>query len=208
MALANLYPGLHFIVQISKPGAVNRMVPQQSACTSESLATPVSLSRSSSAPSSNGSGGIHQHFSSRVSIQHRTPGTPQPIQDAALYILRMQSPPPGDPPHSAQARIISELSAHIYALRHSGARLILVPQLLPEPGTVDPDVEAMVCVRDLSLLELANEQTMEMPALMDTLNGMRDNMGQLVVVNKFRSRNNAVVALEIRYQPYAARREP
>ena len=89
----------------------------------------------------------------------------------------------------------------------SRATLVLTARLLPESGTVDPDIEAAARVRDLSLLQLANEREMEMLELMDILNSVTDSMGRLVLVNKLRSRNTATVALEIRYQAYADRHE-
>ena len=103
-------------------------------------------------------------------------------------------------------RITAELSAHIGVLRASSrATLILIARLLPEPGTVDPNVEAIARVRDLSLLQMANEREIEMVELIDMLNGVRDSMGRLVVVNKLRSRNDATIAMEVRYQAYGDR---
>lgn len=108
------------------------------------------------------------------------------------------------PSESLPARIIAELRAHIGVLRASScATLVLTARLLPEPGTVDPDVEAIARLRDLSLLQLANEREMEMLELMDILNSVRDSMGRLVLVNKLRSRNNATVAFKVQYQAYA-----
>ena len=98
------------------------------------------------------------------------------------------------------------MSAHIGVLRASSrATLILIARLLPEPGTVDPNVEAIARVRDLSLLQMANEREIEMVELIDMLNGVRDSMGRLVVVNKLRSRNDATIAMEVRYQAYGDR---
>lgn len=112
------------------------------------------------------------------------------------------------PSDSVPARIIAELRAHIGVLRASScATLVLTARLLPEPGTVDPDVEAIARLRDLSLFQLANEREMEMLELMDILNSVRDSMGRLVLVNKLRSRNNAMVAFKVQYQAYADRHE-
>lgn len=170
------------------------------------LATPNSLSRASTpGPKSNE---MRQQLNCRITIQQRAPGTPQSVYDAAVYILRLPSPSPAMPSESLPARIIAELRAHIGVLRaSSGATLVLIARLLPEPGTVDPDVEAIARLRDLSLLQMANEREMEITELMEILNSVRDSMGRLVLVNKLRSRTNATVAFQVRYQAYADRHE-
>lgn len=143
-----------------------------------------------------------QQLSSRITVQKRSPGTPQTVE-AAVYVLRLPTPSPSMPSHSLPARIISELRAHLGVLRaNSTATLIITPPLLPEPGTVDADIEAIARVRDLSLLQLANERELEMSELVDMLNSVRDSMGRLVVVNKLQSRNNVTVALGVKYQAY------
>ncbi|KAI9736905.1 MAG: hypothetical protein M1818_005956 [Claussenomyces sp. TS43310] len=50
---------------------------------------------------------------------------------------------------------------------------------------------------------LWNEREVEMPELLDMLDSVRDSMGQLVVENKLRPRNNTMVALGNKYQAYA-----
>lgn len=128
----------------------------------------------------------------------------QTVHDAAVYILHMPSASPGVPAHSLLARTTSELRAHIGLLRtNSSARLVLIARLLPEPGTVDPYVETIARLRDLSLHQLANEREIEALEVIDMLNCVRDKTGRLMLVNKLRSRNNATGAFEIRYQAYA-----
>ena len=206
MALAELYPALHFIVQISEPGPSNGAIPLRQSMSNRAppLPTSASLGRASTPGPMNPKEMRQPQLSARITVQKRAPGTPQTINDAAVYILRLPSPSPGVPSHSLPAQIIAELRAHLSVLRASSyATLILTPRLLPEPGTVDPDVEAIARLRDLSLLQLANEREIEMAELVDILNSVRDSMGRLVVVNKLRSRNNATVALGVKYQAYA-----
>ena len=202
MALADLYPALHFIVQMSEPGP-SSIVPRQSVSGRGPLATPVSLTRAPT-PGPKTVGELRPQLSSRITVQQRTPGTLQSVYDAAVYILHLPSPSPGVPSHALPTRIIAELTAHIGVLRASSrATLVLTARLLPEPNTVDSDVEAVARLRDLSLLQLANEREIEIVELMDMLNSVRDGMGRLVLVNKLSSRNNATVAFEVRYQAYA-----
>lgn len=176
-------------------------VPRPSTSSRGPLATPTSLTGAST-PSAK-SGDMRPPISSRITVQQRAPGTPQSVYDAAVYILHLPSPSPGVPSYAIPARIIAELRAHIGVLRASArATLVLTVRLLPEPGTVDPDVEAIARLRDLSLFQLANEREIEMIELMDMINSVSDGMGRLVLVNKLSSRNNATVAFEIRYQSY------
>ncbi|MCJ1251841.1 hypothetical protein MMC30_009079 [Trapelia coarctata] len=205
MALADLYPALHFIVQISESGPSGH-VRQQSMPNSWPPASPTSFGRAPTPGPRPDE--MRQQLGSRITVQQRTPGTLQSVYDAAVYILRLPSPSPGVPSHLLPARIIAELRAHMGVLRaSSSATLVLTARLLPEPGTVDPDVEAIARLRDLSLLQLANEREIEVLELMDILNSVRDSMGRLVLVNKLRSHNNATVALEVRYQAYADRHD-
>lgn len=210
IVLAELYPALNFIVQMKEPGLNNGALPRRKSMSNRTppLPTPTSLSRASTPGAMNLKEMRQPQLGSRITVQKRTPGTPQTVNDAAVYILHLPSPSPGVPSHSLPAQIIAELRAHFSVLRASNyATLILAPRLLPEPGTVDPDVEAIARLRDLSLLQLANEREIEMAELVDILNSIRDSMGQLVVVNKLRSHNNATVALGVKYQAYANHHE-
>jgi hypothetical protein len=63
--------------------------------------------------------------------------------------------------------------AHFDALRDSRfARLVLIPRVLPESGTIDANVEVLACLHDPFFLQLANEQNMKMADLMAILNSM------------------------------------
>ena len=170
MALAEVYPALHFIVQMIEPGQnSNGMV----------------------------GAGNAEDVGGRIKVQKRMPAAVQVVKDAAVYILRLTTPSP-------PAQILAELSAHLGVLRANAlATLILAPPLLPEPGTVDLDVEAMARLRDLSRLQLTNECGLELDELIEMINSVHDSRGRLVVVNKLRSRNSATMALGVRYQAYA-----
>ncbi|KAI1504044.1 O-methyltransferase family protein [Biscogniauxia marginata] len=173
-ALSELYPSLRFIVQMNDPGIIENGVSKAG------------------------------EFNPRITVDRRNSASPQTVKDAAVYILRLPSHSLGVPSRSLPARILAELGAHLGVLRtNNSATLVLVPRLLPEPGTVDPDVEAMARLRDLSRLQLANEREMEMGELVDLVHSVHDGMGRLVVVNKLRTRNSTTVALGVKYQTYA-----
>jgi hypothetical protein len=147
--------------------------------------------------------GRAEEFSLRITVQKRPLAALQMVKDAAVYILHLPSHSPGGPFHSLLARILAQLRAHLGVLRaNASATLILAPRVLPEPGTADPDVEAMARLHDLSRLQLANEREMEMGELVEMVNSVHDGMGRLVVVNKLRSRKSATVALGVKYQAY------
>ena len=146
-----------------------------------------------------------KELSLRITLQKRTPGSPQTIKDAAVYIVRVLAPW-GASSQSLPTTIVAELRAHLGVLRaNTAATLILAPRLLPEPGSVAPDVEAMARLHDFTKLQLTNEREMEMEELVDIVNSVHDNKGRLIVVNKLRSPDSATVALGVKYQLYSDR---
>jgi hypothetical protein len=199
-SLADLYPSLHFVVQMCETEPPRALTPLRSP-----LATP-QFSRGSTPsliPSE-----LRQSLSSRIIVQQRALGTPQNVHDAAVYILHLPSASPRLPSQSVLAQTTAELRAHIGVLRaNSSATLVLTARLLPEPGAIDPDIEAIARLQDLSLVQLTNEQEIQAPEVMDMLNSVRDRTGRLVLVSKLCSRNNATIAFEIRYQTYADRHD-
>ncbi|KAL3495256.1 hypothetical protein BJX62DRAFT_233583 [Aspergillus germanicus] len=178
--LANLYPTLHIIVQVPITA------------TSGSAFDDIRQFTMS----------INTNKASNITIQHRTLTAPQGILDASIYILHLPQPSPITPFAVLTPLIAIELRVHLEVLRtNPTAILILTPRLLPEPPSVDRDVEATARLRDLALLQLANERDLGLE-WMAILNSVSDNMGRLVVVNKIRSRESVVVLLEVRYQAF------
>ncbi|KAL5002088.1 histidine phosphatase superfamily [Aspergillus recurvatus] len=115
-----------------------------------------------------------------ITIQHRPPTTPQPISSATLYILHLPSPSPTIPFASLATHILAELRAHLDILRSSpSATLILTPRLLPEPSAVHSEVEASARLRDLTLMQLANEREIELAEWMNLLGSVSDSMGRM-----------------------------
>jgi hypothetical protein len=180
--LANLYPTLHIIVQVP------------TTATSGSALDDIRQFTTS----------INTNTASNITIQHRTLTAPQPILDASIYILHLPQPSPVTTLAALTPLIATELRVHLDVLRaNPTATLILTPRLLPEPASVDRDVEATARLRDLALLQLANEREIVLEDWMAILNSVSDNMGRLVVVNKTRSRESVVVLLEVRYQAFS-----
>ncbi|GFF52357.1 conidial yellow pigment biosynthesis polyketide synthase [Aspergillus udagawae] len=132
------------------------------------------------------------------SVQIRELGTPQRVRDAAIYILNL-SPLPQS---VLSTSVLAEVRAHLGVLAaNSCATLILtVGLLLPKPGAVDANVEASVRLHDLSLLQLANDRLMEEDELVESIHGVGDRAGRLIVVNRLHLPHTTTVALGVKYQ--------
>ena len=141
-------------------------------------------------------------LSDRITVSCRTTGMPQPITDAAVYLLHLASV--RSPGGAAGAAIRAELQEHLGLLRTSGGvMLILTTRLLPEPRSLpDPDMETVARARDLTMLHLANEGEMEMTELLRILETVGDSTGKLVVSNELRSRRGHILALAVKHQAY------
>jgi hypothetical protein len=209
--LADIYPALHFVVQIntSRPPGVNKRKRAQSIPKASSVGRDLPLQGNLS--------------SGRITVQSRPVGTPQAVQDAAVYILHLPSslsvstlptsrpsPSPASlsdvPSRSLSTRIVTELRTHLGVLSTSiHPTLILIPHLmLPAPGSLDPRAEATARMHDLTLFQLTNDRELEVSELTDLVGSVGDSFGRLVVVNELRHRNNLTAALAVKYQPYTS----
>ncbi|RAH69270.1 trypacidin cluster transcriptional coactivator tpcD [Aspergillus aculeatinus CBS 121060] len=136
----------------------------------------------------------------RITIAHRQPGSPQPILNAALYILNFPIPVPGSSPALVATHLSVELRAHLPALRlNRSATLVVIA-----PSTSDSDEGIRLTrIRDLSLLQLARQRELGLSEVINLLNGVSDGEGRLVLVNQVRSVGKyGVTALEVKYQPH------
>ncbi|KAJ5655731.1 hypothetical protein N7507_007681 [Penicillium longicatenatum] len=202
--LAKKFPALHLIVQINHTRSstlshyspysprpremINELAPDFT-----TQLEPESTSRPSSA-------------TSHITVTYRSAGMPQPVIDAAVYILHLpvvsMSSPTGV---EGMDTVKAELKDYLGILPACGAiLLILTANLLPKPGSLsDPTFEAVLRARDLSMLQLANEGEMEMTELLRIIETMRDGLGRLVITNQLRSPNGLTVGLTIKYEAYS-----
>ncbi|RMZ83614.1 hypothetical protein DV738_g926, partial [Chaetothyriales sp. CBS 135597] len=136
-----------------------------------------------------------------VTLENRLPGTPQPITDAAVYILRFAGLW-----SDMSACILAELNIHLAILAANQSRtLLLAPPLLPEHGqAVGPELEAKARLQDLCLHQLTNDgAALELSDLVDLVISVHDHRGSLIVVNRLHSNKTAaVIALAVKYAPY------
>lgn len=138
----------------------------------------------------------------RVTVQVRTPQAAQTVEGAAVYVLLLRGADSGHRGGALAGWVQAELLSHLDVLRASpGALLVLALQIRPDPGSVDPDVEAVACARDLTVVQLTGDaRQMGLEDLEELIAGVRDVGGRLVVVNKLRSNHCSTVALGIKYR--------
>ena len=176
-ALAKLYPALRFVVQMAE---------QSHGATFES--------------------GLPDLVRARITVHQRVPGTPQMVTDAAVYIFRLPQPCPTpgvqSRSQSLPLRIISELHAHLGVLRANlRSVLILTARPLPEPGSIDPRLETLARLSELSRLQLTNERTLRVDELIQLLESVGDEGGRLMMIRQLLSSDKTTVALVVHYQP-------
>jgi hypothetical protein len=177
-----MYPLLHFTVQLNRP-----------AQDSTSATTSTNNSNSTTPESTT---------TNRVTIQDRPPTSTQPIKDAAVYVLRLNTP--DNTEFTLATNLLTELHAHLTILRaNKNATLILAPPLLPDPSPSATRAESMARVRDLCRLQLLDWYDLEAGELVQLLDGVRDESGRLEVVSTLQSPQSALVALAVKYQAYA-----
>lgn len=137
------------------------------------------------------------------SISVRIPGSPQLVEDAAVYILQVpQSVHPilRCENQSLDPWLQAELWAHLGLLgKNPSATLILIPRVYPEPGSVERAVENAARLVDLTNIQLLNERQCDLNELEAALSTVRDNVGGLVVVNRMTLCSTTMVALGIKY---------
>lgn len=137
----------------------------------------------------------------RVTVQARADGEPQAVSSAAVYLVRLTSPGLATSLASLRARIVGELRGHWGVLSaNPSATLILALRMLPEPGSVEPSVDAPARLLDMSLQHLANEHHLDAREALELVDSVRSGAGRLVVDRTIFSRNTAVGALSIKYQ--------
>lgn len=80
-----------------------------------------------------------------------------------------------------------------------------IVRVVPEPGTVDPGVEAMARMRDLCLMQTASQRDFGLEEILSMINEVNDSLGKLCLVNQKADPRNPYVILELRHKPHAPR---
>ncbi|KAF7526525.1 hypothetical protein G7054_g10718 [Neopestalotiopsis clavispora] len=138
----------------------------------------------------------------RIDVSRRAVGSPQPISEAALYILDLSisSLNLGQP----KEHVSAELRAHLDILRlNRNSALVLISFILPETRTGSLEEETMTSLRELCMLQLHNQQLLSFKELSELIHNTNDRMGHLSVVREAFSGTRDAVALEIHYQAHS-----
>ncbi|KAI9867331.1 MAG: hypothetical protein M1830_005839, partial [Pleopsidium flavum] len=135
---------------------------------------------------------------SRISTQGHNFFSPQPFKGAAVYLLRMIL---HDWP-AAEASTI--LKNHLDALRaNPNARLIIMDTVLPVPGSVGTTEEALLRVRDLTMIQAFNSKERELSEFTDLFAQTCDQDGKLVLKNSVKPPGSVMSVMEVVYQPHS-----
>lgn len=210
---------MNFIVQSDKP------IINNAATTTAAKKSPRLPLDTPSAVDNNNNNNPYLNYLDRVTSHKRSPGGPQTITDAAVYLLRVPSPSAAagalvfNDRASLRAYLRAELTAHLGVLRaNPAAKFVLSFRPLPEAQmptsmhmhkmqaglaqqvALDPHVEAMARARDLAKMALTNGGDLELKEVLEIVDGVRDDLGRLAVINKIQCQNSATVVVSIRYQ--------
>ncbi|MCJ1366857.1 hypothetical protein MMC16_005987 [Acarospora aff. strigata] len=117
---------------------------------------------------------------SRITFQGHDFFSPQPIKDADVYLLRMII-------HDWPAAEASLILKHLVAAIKPGARIVIMDTVLPTPGSVPTTQEAMLRVRDLTMMQAFNSHERELDDWTKLLATTEPKLGLKGVVQPFGS---------------------
>ncbi|RAL12384.1 trypacidin cluster transcriptional coactivator tpcD [Aspergillus homomorphus CBS 101889] len=172
VTLAQLHPGLHFIVQV---------VQNPNHASSEKIRVPPRM---------------------QMQMQRRELGTPQRlVRDTALYVLNLHPLPPAVFASAVLAELRAHLHV-LATNRRATLIVVAGLLLPDPGGTaVDATVDATVRLHDLALLQLAHEGLMGEAELVALVHSVGDSAGgRLVVMHRLHLPQAATVALGVKYQ--------
>ncbi|MCJ1401240.1 hypothetical protein MMC11_004452 [Xylographa trunciseda] len=123
--------------------------------------------------------------------------TPQPIADAAVYVLRMIL-------HDWKAAAcVAILRNQLGPLRRNpAARLLVMDTLLPPPGALRAVEEALLRVRDLAMVQSFNSTERDQAAFEALFAEVADHDGALVLRNVVRPLGSVMAVLEVAYERF------
>ncbi|CAK1362398.1 unnamed protein product [Cercospora beticola] len=158
-------------------------------------------------PTSNGMTATPQTVNARVQVRERSRGAPQPVQDAAVYVLHLPGTSLTASSSSLREQILRELRAHFNVLRvNRSATLILVARLLPGAGQhFEQDPAAAALVQDLLLMQMTNEREWDLEMLTELLDEVSDASGRMVITHNHSSREkHSAAVVEVQLRPRSA----
>lgn len=95
----------------------------------------------------------------------------------------------------------SEVRVHFDVLRaNRDASLVIVAQVLPEPGVTNNQAESAARSEGLLMMQMTNHEMPGMATLQQLLESVNDGSARLKILNKLFSRQGPVVALQVRLE--------
>ena len=135
--------------------------------------------------------------SSRISTQIYDFFTPQPVQGADVYLLRMIL---HDWPAADAVKILKN---QLEALKASPrARLIIMDTVLPRPGSISTVEEGLLRVRDLTMIQTFNSKEREVGEFEKLFSQAHDEEGCLALKNMIKPPGSLMSVMEVIYRPY------
>ncbi|KAL8717160.1 MAG: hypothetical protein Q9225_005570, partial [Loekoesia sp. 1 TL-2023] len=113
------------------------------------------------------------HISSRITPYPHDFFTPQPITNARVYILRMIL---HDWPTASAIAILQNLLPALKA-DPGNARIVIMDTVLPAPGSSEVVEEALLRVRDLTMMQAFNSRERELGEFEELFASVRDGEG-------------------------------
>ena len=133
---------------------------------------------------------------SRISTQAYDFFTTQPYKGADIYLLRMIIH--DWPSHMA----ITILKNQLDALKaNPRARLVIMDTILPIPGSTSSVEEALLRVRDLTMIQAFNSREREVGEFIDLFSQASDQDGRLILRKTIKPPGSIMSVMEIAYQP-------
>ena len=140
---------------------------------------------------------------SRIATQIHDFFTEQPAKGADIYLLRMIL---HDWPTSDAVNILKQLLPAMKLCPGGGARLIIMDTVLPPPGTMPVIEEALLRVRDLTMMQAFNSRERELVDFEELFTLVCDgdeDGGRLVLKNIVKPPGSVASVMEIAYVPDA-----
>ena len=144
---------------------------------------------------------ISPHLASRISTQTRARGAPQPIKDGTVYVVHLPEMFLSSTPEAVLEVISTEIKIHFDVLRaNRDANLIIIAQVLPEPGMTNSQVEVTARSQDLLMMQMTSYEMLSIASLRELLATVSDDTARLTVLNQLFSRRGPVVALQVKLE--------
>jgi len=138
-----------------------------------------------------------ESISSRISTRSYDFFTPQLFKGADVYLLRMIL---HDWPHTDALLILKN---HLEALKaNPNARMVIMDTVLPLPGSISTVEEALLRVRDLTMIQSFNSKERELGEFTELFSQACDQEGSLVLRNIVKPPGSSMSVMEVGYQPY------